>query len=231
MSACILGAGHGASPRGGQWPRRGYIYLVMASFGTARAGVGLRPVGGTGGRIMGFAGNSARLEHTALCGGLCACILMLLGAGSKAGLVPFACLAAGSPIRAAPQPRFRTDERAVMTKVANLRLHSRRIRSVGTAGVAGGLRSSSFSAASSPAVMGDPVMRMEDKGPPSACSPTLLIEKRRQSSSRASVLRLAFQANGLKTACGARLHGGAVSCAQTIRCSRACCFFGARRRP
>ena len=112
--------------------RAGYVYLVMASFGTLALAARVRPAGGAGGELR-ICGHSRRAAH-ALCG----------DAGTdpdaarrrfQGGPRAVACLAAARPSRGA-EPRVRADERR-HDQGRNLRLHSRHVRSAGTADLAG----------------------------------------------------------------------------------------------
>ena len=65
--------------------RAGYVYIVMASFGTLRAAARLRPAGRTRWRLR--LRGDARIPYLPAVTAL-VLILVLIGAGSKAGLVP-----------------------------------------------------------------------------------------------------------------------------------------------
>jgi formate hydrogenlyase subunit 3/multisubunit Na+/H+ antiporter MnhD subunit len=65
--------------------RAGYIYLVMASFGTLALLLGFGLLAGAGGQYT-FA--AMRAAHPSATVGALALILVLIGAGSKAGIVP-----------------------------------------------------------------------------------------------------------------------------------------------
>ena len=87
--------------------KAGYVYLVMASFGTLALLLAFGLLAGPAGDY-GFAAIRAA-QHTPYAAAL-VLILMLLGAGSKAGLVPLARLAAARSSRRA-QPCFGANER------------------------------------------------------------------------------------------------------------------------
>ena len=112
--------------------RAGYVYLVMASFGTLALLLAFGLLAGPAGDY-GFAAIRAA-QHTPYAATL-VLILMLLGAGSKAGLVPLhVWLPLAHPGRA--EPRVSADERR-HDQGRDLRLHSRHVRSAGTADLAG----------------------------------------------------------------------------------------------
>ncbi len=103
--------------------RAGFVYLLMASFGTLALLLGFGLLAGADGN---YAFDAIRASHPAV--GLAALVLILalVGAGSKAGLRATACLAAaGASGRA--QPRFRADERRD-DQGRGLRLHPHRLR-------------------------------------------------------------------------------------------------------
>ena len=112
--------------------KAGYVYLVMASFGTLALllafGLLAGPAGDYGFAAIRAAPHTPTRPHLVL-------ILMLLGAGSKAGLGAAACLAAARPSGGA-EPRFGADERR-HDEGRDLRFHSRRVRSAGAADLVG----------------------------------------------------------------------------------------------
>ena len=121
--AGVLGAGDGASPRSRQ--RQGRLRLSRdGKLRHAGAAAGLRPAGGTGGRLR-IRGHSRRAAH-ALRGGAGvdpdAARRRIEGRPGAA-----ACLAAARPSGGA-EPRFGADERR-HDQGRDLRLHSRRLRS------------------------------------------------------------------------------------------------------
>ena len=129
--ARVLGAGDGAPPRARQ--RQGRLRLSRdGKLRHARAAARLRPLGRTGGRIR-VCGHPRRAAH-ALCGGAGAdpdaARRRLQGRPGAA-----ARLAAARPSGGA-QPCLGADERR-HDQGRDLRLHSRRVRSAGTAGLAG----------------------------------------------------------------------------------------------
>ena len=108
--------------------KAGYVYLVMASFGTLALLLAFGLLAGPAGDY-GFAAIRAA-PHTPYVATL-VLILMLLGAGSKAGLVPLhVWLPLAHPGRA--EPRLGADERR-HDQGRDLRLHSRGVRSAGAA--------------------------------------------------------------------------------------------------
>ena len=84
--ACLVGAGDGPSSRRPDNARAGYVYLVMASFGTLACYSPSALLAGPNGGY-GFAAMRAGAAAAAACGAGSSS-LALLGAGSKAGLVP-----------------------------------------------------------------------------------------------------------------------------------------------
>ena len=129
--ACVLGAGHGAPPRSRQ--RQGRLRLSRdGELRHAGVAAGLRPVGGTGGRLR--ICRHSRGAAYALRGGAGvdpdAARRRLKGRPGAA-----ACLAAARSSRGA-EPRFGADERR-HDQGRDLRLHSRRVRSAGTADLVG----------------------------------------------------------------------------------------------
>src|SRR4029079_12661306 len=124
--------------------KAGYIYLVMASFGTLALLLAFGLLAGPAGDY-GFAAIRAA-QHTPYVATL-VLILMLLGAGSKAGLVPLHVWLALAPTpptshlshmmrRRRAQPRFSIDERRHY-QGRGLRLHPRHLRLAGAAGLVG----------------------------------------------------------------------------------------------
>ena len=112
--------------------KAGYVYLVMASFGTLALLLAFGLLAGPAGDY-GFAAIRAA-QHTPYVAAL-VLVLMLLGAGSKAGLVPLhVWLPLAHP--GCSQPRFRADERR-HDQGRDLRIYSRHVRSAGTAELAG----------------------------------------------------------------------------------------------
>ena len=112
--------------------RAGYVYLVMASFGTLALLLAFGLLAGPAGDY-GFAAIRAA-QHTPVCGDA--------GADPDAarrrlqgGPGAVACLAAARPSRGS-EPRVRADERR-HDQGRDLRLHSRHVRSAGTADLAG----------------------------------------------------------------------------------------------
>ena len=142
--ACVLGAGHGAPPRTRQ--REGGICLSRdGKLRHAGAAAGLRPAGGTGGRLR-------ICRHSR-----CPAYALRSSAGADPDVArsrfegrprAVACLAAARS-SGGSQPRFGADERR-HDQGRDLRLHSRRLRSAGTADLVGERRSCFSSAASPP---------------------------------------------------------------------------------
>ena len=83
--ARLLGAGDGAPPRAATTPRAGYVYLVMASFGTLALLLAFGLLAGPDG---GYAFDAMRARRRRRRSPALVLALVLLGAGSKAGLVP-----------------------------------------------------------------------------------------------------------------------------------------------
>ena len=204
--AGFLGAGDGASPRSRQ--RQGGLRLSGdGELRHAGAAAGLRPAGGTGGRLR-ICRHSHRADIRRTWPTL-VLILMLLGAGSKAGLVP---LHVWLPLAHPAAPSHVSALMSgVMTKVAIYGFIRVIFDLLGQptwpASVIvlflGGIT----------AVMGILYAMMEKD------LKRLLAYSTIENVGIIFVslgLALAFQANGLKLRGGARLHGGAVSRAQPL---------------
>ena len=104
--------------------RAGYVYLLMAGFGTLALLLGFGLLAGANGN---YAFDAIRASHPSAALAALVLILALIGAGSKAGVVPLARLAAARP-PGRPEPRFRSDERRD-DQGRGLRLRAHRIRS------------------------------------------------------------------------------------------------------
>ena len=102
--------------------RAGYVYLLMASFGTLALLLGFGLLAGANGN---YAFDAIRASHPSAALAALVLILALIGAGSKAGIVPLACLAAARPSGCA-EPRLRSDERRD-DQGRGLRLYSHRV--------------------------------------------------------------------------------------------------------
>ena len=86
MSLVVLGAGAGATIARRRTPRAGYIYLVMASFGTLALLLAFGLLAGAGRRLR--LRRDARAAIRPRSPAASVLLLALVGAGSKAGLVP-----------------------------------------------------------------------------------------------------------------------------------------------
>ena len=87
--------------------RAGYVYLLMAGFGTLALLLAFGLLAGANGN---YAFDAIRASHPSAALAALVLILALVGAGSKAGVVPLACLAAARSSGCA-EPRLRPDER------------------------------------------------------------------------------------------------------------------------
>ncbi len=104
--------------------RAGYVYLVMASFGTLSLLVAFALLAGPDGH---YAFDAIRAAPPAASFAILAFVAALIGAGSKAGLAPLARLAAARPSGRA-EPRVGADERGD-DQGRRLRVHPHRLRS------------------------------------------------------------------------------------------------------
>ena len=105
--------------------RAGFVYIVMASFGGFALLLAFGLLAGAAGGLC--VRRHARAHRLAAGVAAVALALALIGAGSKAGLVAVACLAAARPSGRA-EPRLGADERRD-DQSRGLRLHPHRLRS------------------------------------------------------------------------------------------------------
>ncbi len=119
-----------ANHRAPENARAGFVYLVMASFGTLALLLAFGLLAGPDG---GYAFASMRGHHPDSVTGALVLLLALVGAGSKAGPRAAPCLAAAGASGGA-EPCLGADERSD-DQGRHLRLHSHRVRSGRRAGV------------------------------------------------------------------------------------------------
>ena len=194
--------------------RAGYIYIMMASFGTLALLLAFGLLAGPNGNYA-FA-DMADVARPDWVPGL-VLVLVLLGAGSKAGLVPLhVWLPLAHP--AAPSHVSASDERR-HDQGRGLRLRAHRIRSDGLAGMVVEHRGAGRRAASR-AVLGV-LSAMHAARSQAAARLQHHREHRHRLHRPWAGARLQGQRHDGRRR--ARVHGGAAACDSTIRCSRACC--------
>ena len=199
--------------------RAGFVYIVMASFGTLALLLAFGLLAGPDGA---YAFSAIRDSHPSAAIAAFVLVLVLIGAGSKAGLVP---LHVWLPLAHPAAPSHVSALMSgVMTKVAVygfIRIVFDLIGEPAWWCGPGGARAGRHHR-----VMGVLYALMQHD------LKRLLAYHTVENIGIIFIglgLALAFQAFGFALACGARLHRGAACMCSTTRCSRACCSWAPAR--